>query len=226
MLTAEAHVETERPSRYLVQLSRHANQMGRRHRPGTHTRGDERSPREVRVHVEWSDSHGIINLTPWGSCTMRATPHTLILRAEADNEEDLRRIQNLVAERLEKFGRRDHLTVTWQQPTAPAAEHEEPDSADEPRAAHAEQADVARPGHRATIILAAAGALGIALAVAAHLGLGVAALVASHWLGWTALGVVIVPAVIVLGHVLAPASVIGLRHLATRGSGHSHRVRP
>jgi hypothetical protein len=58
--------------------------------------------------------------------------------------------------------------------------------------------------------------LGIALAVVAHLGLGAAALVASRWLGWTALGVVMVPTMIVLGHVLAPASVIGLRRLASR----------
>jgi hypothetical protein len=215
MPTAEAHVETDRPSRYLVQLCRHADQMGRRHRPGAHATGDEHSSRELRVHVEWSDTHGIINLTPWGRCTMQATSRTLALRADATNEENLRRIQNLVTERLERFGRRDHLTVSWLPPTAAAAVHPDTDFADEPGAAHAEQADVVRRGRRAAIILTAAGSLGIALAVAAHL-LGAAALVASRWLGWTALGVVMVPTMIVLGHVLAPASVIGLRHLAGR----------
>jgi hypothetical protein len=223
MPTAEAHIEAARPSRHLVQLCRHADQMGRRHRPGAHATGDEHSSRELRVHVEWSDTHGIINVTPWGRCTMQATSRTLALRAEATNEENLRWIQNLVTERLEKFGRRDHLTVTWLQPTAAAAVHPDTDFADEPGAAHAEQADVVRRGRAATIILTAAGALGIALAVAAHLGLGAAALVASRWLGWTALGVVMVPTMIVLCHVLAPASVIGLRHLASRRRNASRR---
>jgi hypothetical protein len=42
MLTAEAQVETERPGRYLVQLCRHASQMGQhlRQRPRTHDGGD------------------------------------------------------------------------------------------------------------------------------------------------------------------------------------------
>jgi hypothetical protein len=34
MLTAEAQVETERPGRYLVQLCRHASQMGQHLRYG------------------------------------------------------------------------------------------------------------------------------------------------------------------------------------------------
>jgi hypothetical protein len=225
MLTAQAHVETERARRYLVQLCRHANQMGQRHRPGAHVSGDEHPIGEVRAHVEWSDTHGIINLTPWGSCTVQVTARALTLRAEAADEENLRRVQNLVADRLEKFGRRDHITVIWQQPTATASEHGETHSAEEPRAAGPEQADVAGRGHRATIILIGAGALGVALAVAAHLGLGAAALVASRWLGWTALSLVIVPAMIVLGHALAPATVIGLRHVAARRRKNSPRPR-
>ena len=57
MLTAEAQVETERPGRYLVQLCRHASQMGQhlRQRPRTHDGGDV--PPEVQ-HVEWSDTYG------------------------------------------------------------------------------------------------------------------------------------------------------------------------
>src|SRR5882757_943405 len=187
MLTAQARVETERPRRYLAQLCRHADQMGQRHRPGAPVSGHQHPIREVRAHVEWSDTHGIINLIPWGTCTVEVTARALTLRAEATNEENLRRLQNLVADRLESFGRRDHLTVIWQQPTASASEHGETHSADEPRAAGPEQADVAGRGHRATIILTGAGALGIALAVAAHMGLGAAALGASRWLGWTAL---------------------------------------
>ena len=123
MLTAEAQVETERPGRYLVQLCRHASQMGQhlRQRPRTHDGGD--APPEVQ-HVEWSDTYGIVRLS-WGQWTMQTTPDTLTLRAEANDEENLRRIQDLVAARLEIFGRREHLKVNWQRFEAPTAQRGE-----------------------------------------------------------------------------------------------------
>jgi hypothetical protein len=49
---------------------------------------------------------------------MHAAPGTLTLRAEADSEENLLRIQDLLTARLQKIGRRDRLTVTWQPPAA------------------------------------------------------------------------------------------------------------
>jgi hypothetical protein len=114
MLTAEALVETEHPSRYLVQLCRHLSEMGQhlRHRPRTRDGGH--APPEVQ-HVEWSETQGIVRLS-WGQWTMQATADALTLRVEAADEESLRRIQDLVAGRLEGFGRRDHLTVNWQRP--------------------------------------------------------------------------------------------------------------
>jgi hypothetical protein len=123
MLTSEAQVETERPGRYLVQLCRHASQMGQhlRQRPRTHDGGD--APPEVQ-HVEWSDTYGIVRLS-WGQWTMQTTPDTLMLRAEATDEENLRRIQDLVAARLEIFGRREHLKVRWQRFEAPTAQRGE-----------------------------------------------------------------------------------------------------
>jgi hypothetical protein len=123
MLTAEAQVETERPGRYLVQLCRHASQMGQhlRQRQRTHDGGD--APPEVQ-HVEWSDTYGIVRLN-WGQWTMQTTPDTLTLRVEATDEENLRRIQDLVAARLEIFGRRDHLKVNWQRFEAPTAQRGE-----------------------------------------------------------------------------------------------------
>jgi len=124
MLAAEAAVDTEHPSRYLVQLCTHASKMGGHvpHRPRSHADGHE--PPEIR-HAEWTDTDGIVTLS-WGRWTMHATPGTLTLRAEADSEENLRRIQDLVTARLEKFGRRDHLTVNWHRIQAPAAAPGEP----------------------------------------------------------------------------------------------------
>lgn len=49
----------------------------------------------------------------WGQWTMRAFPGRLAVRAEAADQESLRRIQDLLTARLQKFGRREHLTVNW-----------------------------------------------------------------------------------------------------------------
>ena len=102
MLIAEARVETERSSRYLVQLCRHVSHAA------------QANP-QMQAHVEWSDDRGMISFD-WGRCTLRADPGVLTLRAEALNEENLRRIQQRVADRLEQVGRRDQLTVTWTPP--------------------------------------------------------------------------------------------------------------
>jgi hypothetical protein len=118
MPAAEATIETKRPGRYLAQLCQHASKMGGHlHRPRGHADGAA-SP-EIR-HAEWSDTDGIVTLN-WGQWTLHAAAGTLTLRAEADSEENLRRIQDLLTARLEKIGSRDHLTVNWQPPAAPAA---------------------------------------------------------------------------------------------------------
>jgi hypothetical protein len=99
MLIAEAHVETERSSRYLVQLCQHVDKAGRAHP-------------QMRAQVEWSDDRGVIRFHG-GRCTLRALPGVLTLRAEAPDEDALRRVEQRVADRLQQIGRRDHLTVTW-----------------------------------------------------------------------------------------------------------------
>src|SRR5215469_14140941 len=110
MLTAEAHVQTEHPDRYLVQLCRHAQQVHRlRHRP-SHGRADAQPPKVE--HVEWSGTRGTVDFG-WGRCTMQASGKLLTLRAEAADEEGLQRVQDIVTQDIERFGSRDHLTVSW-----------------------------------------------------------------------------------------------------------------
>ena len=123
MLIAEADVQTEHAASYLARLCGHAGKMGaagRRlgHRPRSHASGG--APPEVR-HVECSEAEGTVSLN-WGRWTMRASPGLLAVRAEAADEDSLRRIQDLLAARRQKFGRREHLTVTWRRPGAAAAE--------------------------------------------------------------------------------------------------------
>jgi hypothetical protein len=106
MLIAEARVETDRSSRYLVQLCEHLNKVGLAHP-------------EMQVRVEWSDERGVISFD-WGRCTLHAEPGVLTLRAEAADEGSLQRLEQRVADRVELIGRRDQLTVTWK-PTQGAA---------------------------------------------------------------------------------------------------------
>ena len=115
MLTAEADIRTEHAARYLARLCGHAGKMGtagRRlgHRRPASAHGDV--PPEVR-RVECSGIEGTVSLD-WGQWTMRAFPGRLAVRAEAADQENLRRIQDLLTARLQKFGRREHLTVNWQ----------------------------------------------------------------------------------------------------------------
>ena len=111
MPSAEAHVQTSSAGRYLARLCQHVGKMGRprRHRPRSH--GGSGGPPEV-LRAECSETEGVIVLS-WGQCTLRAGPSTLTLRAETTDEERLTRIQDMIAGRLEKFGRRENLRVTW-----------------------------------------------------------------------------------------------------------------
>jgi hypothetical protein len=120
MLAAEAQVKTEDPSRYLAQLCRHAQQVHRmRHRPRNHG-GDGQPPPKVQ-HVECSETSGIISFG-WGQCIMQATTGTLTLRAEATDQDSLQRVQDIVARDIERFGKRNQLTVSWQRAEAPSAQ--------------------------------------------------------------------------------------------------------
>jgi hypothetical protein len=106
MLIAEANVETERSSRYLVQLCRHVNLVAQTHP-------------QMQAHVEWSDDRGVISLGA-GRCTLRADPGVLTLRAEATDDDSLHQLEQRIADRLEQVGRRDRLTVTWTPPKGAA----------------------------------------------------------------------------------------------------------
>jgi hypothetical protein len=120
---AEADIRTEHAARYLARLCGHAAKMGtagRRpgHRPRFHARGG--TPPEVR-QVDCSGAEGTVSLN-WGRWTVRASPGLLAVRAEAADEDSLRRIQDLLAARLQKFGRREGLTVNWRRAESAAAD--------------------------------------------------------------------------------------------------------
>lgn len=107
MLTAEARVETERSDRYLDQLCRHVSKVTEQHP-------------QMQATVEWSDDRGVISFAWGGRCLLRAEPGLLSLRAEAPDEESLWRVEDPLTERLERFGRRDRVTVRWTSPRGAA----------------------------------------------------------------------------------------------------------
>jgi hypothetical protein len=195
--TAFARIETDRPSRYLVQLCRHADNMDRaRHRPPSGNTGG-RKPPKVR-HVDFSDTRGIIQFAD-GQCTLQATADTLTIRVETADEETLRRLQDGIASRLERIGRRDGLAVTWQRPQASTVSPGEPapDAPHAPPTGAGKRRKLGRLGTTALVI-------GGALVVALHLGLGGGALATSAWTGWATnivLALILLKLLVVAGHV-------------------------
>lgn len=114
---AEARVQTRNPSRYLVHLCRHAQKFGDRLQHLHGGAGSSEGP-EV-LDVEWTDSDGTLRLSS-GTCTLHADVDTLTVRVEAADEASLERVRDIVTADLERFGRRDHLTVTWTRPDSGA----------------------------------------------------------------------------------------------------------
>lgn len=148
MPAAQAHVPTIRARRYLAQLGSHSRQLGRLARHQAH-RPAGRGAAPAARPAEWSDTTGIIHFG-WGRCTLDATDEALTLRAEADDPDHLQRIQDGIARRVERIGRRDGLTVTWQ----PALPEPAP-----PAPADASQTATAAPGDERQAASAIVGAL-------------------------------------------------------------------
>jgi hypothetical protein len=89
--TAEAHIPTGNPSRYLSQLCRHAQPAHRLPHRSHAQGGDDAHPRPQVQQVEWSETQGTISFGQ-GRCTLQAAPGTLILCADAADEEHLQQI--------------------------------------------------------------------------------------------------------------------------------------
>lgn len=205
MPTTEAHVPTERASRYLVQLCQHLGQMSRmRHRPPV--RSGSQAPPAVQ-HVDWSDTTGTIRFAQ-GTCTLHATTDGLTLRVEADDEDTLRRLQEGIARRLDTIGRRDHLTVHWQQAIPESSLT--PEDTTTTAISSAGTTRRPRPTGRLLALVTVA-----ALAILVHLGILGVTLAASAWASW---GTSIVFAIVVV-KIIAVALHGALGRLAFRNRG-------
>ena len=170
----QAQIQTERPSRYLVQFCKHAAAMGRgghtarMHLHAPMTRG------ELQVSAEWSDTRGTVTFTPWGRCTLAADDATLTLRIDAATEDGAAEIRDVITRDLERFTRRDPVTVTWQRSETPGAAPFRPTDATTTE----QRRGLPRPNLQ-TILLA----LAVVLVIAVHIGLAGTVVAQSRWTG-------------------------------------------
>jgi hypothetical protein len=104
MPAAHVDVPTARAARYLRQLCEHLGQV-------SHLAHGSGGPPQVQ-RVEWSADRGVIQFAG-GRCTLVVADDALAIILEADDPDELRRLQQLIAHRLTTIGGRDQLTVQW-----------------------------------------------------------------------------------------------------------------
>jgi catechol 2,3-dioxygenase len=91
-LGSRAVVATAKPSPYLLQLSKHF-----RH----------------KLEVSFDERRSVIPLAA-GVAELEAGDEALVITAHAPTPADLGRVERVIGSHLERFGRRDELTVDWQ----------------------------------------------------------------------------------------------------------------
>jgi hypothetical protein len=171
-----ARIQTERASRYLVQFCKHAAAMG----GGGHTPRMQlhatMARRQVQVAAEWSDTSGTVTFTPWGQCMLAADTgtRTLTLRIDAVDEDGLAQIRDVIDRDLERFSRRDPVTVTWQRSETPGAAPFRHTGAVTPKPRRGFPRS-----HLQTILLA----LAVVVVLGLHVGLAGTVVARSRWTG-------------------------------------------
>jgi len=90
-LASEARLETTVPRRYLSQLCKHF---------------------QHKLEVTLAEQTGRIAF-PAGVCDLRADTDLLILRAEAETEETLRTVEDVISRHLQRFAFREAPELTW-----------------------------------------------------------------------------------------------------------------
>ncbi len=90
-LTSQADVATEKPVPYMRQLCKHFGH---------------------KVDASFDDGSGYIQFE-FGRCDLRAGDRTLHLTVAAASDADRERMRNVIGSHLERFGKRDELSVSW-----------------------------------------------------------------------------------------------------------------
>ncbi|HUA69922.1 MAG TPA: DUF2218 domain-containing protein [Solirubrobacteraceae bacterium] len=92
-ITSRADVATDKPVAYMRQLCKHFGH---------------------KVDASFGEDSGHIQFD-FGRCQLHATDRTLRLEVTAADAESHERMERVIGSHLERFGRRDSLTVAWQE---------------------------------------------------------------------------------------------------------------
>jgi len=111
-MLGEANVQTTQASEWLAELCRQFQE-----RAATHP--------ELGIQVAWSESHGSVDFG-WGGCTLHARPDALNLRVEADQADDIERLQELVTRHVERLASGEQAAMAWSTSGEPAASPRDP----------------------------------------------------------------------------------------------------
>lgn len=91
-ITSRAEVATDKPVAYMRQLCKHFGH---------------------KIDASFDDDSGHIQFE-FGRCELHAAARTLTLDVSAPDAESHQRMENVIGSHLERFGRRDELSVAWQ----------------------------------------------------------------------------------------------------------------
>lgn len=91
-ISSRAEVATEKPVAYMRQLCKHFGH---------------------NVDAWFGEDSGYIQFE-FGRCDLQATVQTLTLDVSAADAESHERMERVIGSHLERFGRRDNLSVAWQ----------------------------------------------------------------------------------------------------------------
>ena len=90
-IKSTAEVATDKPVAYMRQLCKHFGH---------------------KVDASFDDDSGYIQFE-FGRCELRAADSTLALEVSAADAESHERMERVIGSHLERFGRRDELSVSW-----------------------------------------------------------------------------------------------------------------
>ncbi|MQA13009.1 MAG: DUF2218 domain-containing protein [Pseudonocardiaceae bacterium] len=93
MPTSEGITDTHRAPRYLAQLCKHMTNRG--------------------FQVETTDDNYGFADFGFGTCVLHADPQQLVMNLATQDPVTLERAQRALTRDIERFGRRDGLTITW-----------------------------------------------------------------------------------------------------------------
>jgi uncharacterized protein len=90
-ITSRAEVATDKPVAYMRQLCKHFGH---------------------KVDASFDDDSGYIQFE-FGRCELKAADRALRLEVSATDPESHERMERVIGSHLERFGRRDELSVSW-----------------------------------------------------------------------------------------------------------------